>query len=107
MIFAFWFEIGSYFKKSFNRKEYFTVGAIWGYFLIVSVARSQAPHYIFIIVPLIVIVIAHWLDVKIGETGQRHIKLISQIQSLIPFILAVFMVIILGVLFVIILIMNG
>ena len=99
MLFAFWFEIGSYFKKSVKKNEYFTVGAIWGYFLIVSVARAKAPHYIFIIVPLIMIVIAHWIDVKMGEAEQKNIKFMGRIQILVPFFLAVFVAVIIGYLF--------
>ena len=98
-LFSFWYEIKSYFSKSAKKREYFTVGAIWMYLLIISIARAKVPHYIFMIVPLIFIVVAHWLDEKMQQPEQRTLRWLTGIQTVIPMVLLALLVLIISYLF--------
>lgn len=98
LIFSFGYEIQSYFKKS-GKREYLTVGAIWGFLLIASIAKGKAPHYIFTLVPLIMIITAHWVNAKMEEPGQKKIQLLTRFQVLIPVLIFVFILFIITYLF--------
>ena len=98
LIFSFGYEIQSYFKKS-GKREYLTVGAIWGFLLIASIAKGKAPHYIFTLVPLIMIITAHWVNAKMEEPGQKKVQLLTRFQVLIPVLIFVFILFIITYLF--------
>ncbi len=64
-------------------KEYFTLGAIVLFTLILSVSTGRAPHYIFPVIPLLFVLMARWLV----ETGQdKYRNVVFKIQ---PFILLI------------------
>ena len=98
-IFSFWYEIKSYFKRKQPEREFLTTGAIWGFLLIASIAKGKAPHYIFSIIPLILIVTARWTDVKIKDPEQKNIRLLSHLQMIIPALTVGFILLIIVYLF--------
>jgi hypothetical protein len=53
-------------KTRFRSTEYFTLTGIWIYFIIINSASSQLPNYIFIIIPLIAVLTAKWIDIAIN-----------------------------------------
>jgi 4-amino-4-deoxy-L-arabinose transferase-like glycosyltransferase len=67
------------FRYRFQRKsaivskpEHFTFGAIIPFFIIISIAKGKAPHYILPIIPLICIITAKWINhILIGGNMPR------------------------------------
>lgn len=98
-VFAFGHEIKSYFQSRPTKREFFTVGAILIYLIIISLSKSKAPHYIFMIVPLITIVMAHWLHEKLADPNSRSAKWLLKIQAIMPFFLTALILLILVYLF--------
>jgi len=49
-------------KTLSDSKEYFTLGAIIPFLLIISIAKGKAPHYILPVIPLVCIVTSKWMD---------------------------------------------
>jgi 4-amino-4-deoxy-L-arabinose transferase-like glycosyltransferase len=46
----------------FKATNFYTIGAIIPFFIIISIAKGKAPHYILPIIPLIYIIAAKWLN---------------------------------------------
>jgi len=60
-LFAFYHEFKSLFKSNQENREYLTIGGIWVFFLILSIARGKAPHYVFVLVPMMLVITAKWI----------------------------------------------
>jgi 4-amino-4-deoxy-L-arabinose transferase-like glycosyltransferase len=67
------------FQNKFHSTEYFTLTGIWIYFIILNLASSQLPNYIFCIVPLIAVLTAKWIDIAI-EKRQSLLVLFKKVQ---------------------------
>ena len=67
-------------KNKFQTTEYFTFTGIWIYFIIINSASSQLPNYIFIIVPLIAVLSAKWIDIAIQQKS-KLIGLFNTVQK--------------------------
>ena len=92
LVFSLYHEIKSYFRTSFHEREYLTAGGIWIYFLIASIAKGKAPHYIFSLVPLFMIITAKWLDYFLSEANLKTIKRLFQLQYVILVLIVLFLV---------------
>ena len=95
LLFAFYHEIKDYFTASTQHREYYTVGGIWLFFLIISIAKGKAPHYVFPVVPMILIVVARWVSVSFTENKIKTIKRLLNLQIIIPILLLFLLVVIL------------
>jgi hypothetical protein len=60
-------EFKTLFKNKFKTTEYFTFTGIWIYFIILNLASSQLPNYIFSIIPLIAVLTAKWINIALDE----------------------------------------
>ncbi|WP_372771969.1 ArnT family glycosyltransferase [Mangrovibacterium sp.] len=96
LFFGLYHEIKSYFLKSGTNREYFTVGGIWIYFLIASIAKGKAPHYIFTLIPLFAVIVGKWLDFWLQETDLKNIHWLFRAQYLVLALIIVFLVTLMG-----------
>lgn len=80
LIFAMYHEFKSYLKTPHTDREYLTLGGIWIYFLIASIAKGKAPHYIFSLIPMVAVIIGKWLDVYLSEEKSTTIKRLFRLQ---------------------------
>jgi len=99
LLYGFYREIGSYFRPSPTNREYFTLGGIWVFILIASVARGKAPHYIFMLIPMMLVVVAKWITKLLEQTSGQTLRRILLAQAFIPFLLAAFLLLVMGYLF--------
>lgn len=60
-------------KTKFRSNEYFTLTGIWIFFIILNIASSQLPNYIFSIVPLIAVLTAKWIDIAIDNKHKLNV----------------------------------
>ncbi len=73
-------EFKSLIKTKFKHKEYFTLGGIWIFFVILSVAKGKAPNYLFILIPLFTALAAKWLDWVFTEGSDKLKRTFSRLQ---------------------------
>lgn len=99
LIYGFYKEFGSYFRTSYKHREYYTLGGIWVFILIASVARGKAPHYVFMLIPMIFAVTANWLTKTFENANPKTIKRLLFAQTFIPFLITAFLLLIMGFLF--------
>ena len=74
-------EFRSLIKNKFKHQEYFTLGGIWIFFLILSIARGKAPNYLFILIPLFTALLGKWIDWIFTEGNQTIKKTFSSLQT--------------------------
>ena len=84
---ALYFEFRDLVKKRFSGAEYFIFGGTWFYFVILSVARGKAQNYLLILIPLLTIVLAKWLDRLIEKPQSRQFKVFAKMQVIIVVLL--------------------
>lgn len=82
-------EFQSYVKTPYSQREYLTTGGIWIYFLIASMAKGKAPHYIFSIIPLFAVLVGKWLDYYLQTENLKILKRLFRLQYVIWFLLIV------------------
>lgn len=99
VIYGFYKEFGSYFHSRHKTREYYTLGGIWIFILIASIARGKAPHYVFMLIPMIFVVVANWLTKAIESPQQKPIQRLMLAQSFIPILLNAFLLLIMVYLF--------
>lgn len=99
LLYGFYREIGSYFRPSSTNREYFTLGGIWVFVLIASVARGKAPHYIFMLIPMVLVVVARWINEAFEAKAAKTLRRILKAQTFIPFLILAFLVLVMGYLF--------
>ena len=73
-------------KNKFRSTEYFTLTGIWIFFIILNSASSQLPNYVFIIVPLIAVLTAKWVDIAI-ENKQKLFGIFFKVQNFVAVVL--------------------
>ena len=73
-------------KNKFRSTEYFTLTGIWIFFIILNSASSQLPNYVFIIVPLIAVLTAKWVDIAI-ENRQKLFGIFFKVQNFVAVVL--------------------
>lgn len=86
-LFAFSQEIKSYVKPGGQKTEYLTAGGIWIFFVVLSIARGKAPHYIFSLIPMIFVVVAKWVNLYIEKHKQVALKRLIIAQNTVPVLL--------------------
>ena len=79
-------EFKTLFKNRFKADEYFTFTGIWIYFIILNLASSQLPNYIFSIVPLMAVLTAKWVDIAL-EKNQLLLKTFNYVQRCVEILL--------------------
>ena len=79
-------EFKKLFKNRFKADEYFTLTGIWIYFIILNMASSQLPNYVFSIVPLMAVLTAKWIDIALNE-NPLLLKIFSHIQRYVVILL--------------------
>ena len=99
VIYGFYKEFGSYFRSSYKNREYYTLGGIWIFILIASIARGKAPHYVFMLIPMIFVVTANWLIKALENPNQKMAKRLLLAQSFIPVLITAFLILIAAYLF--------
>lgn len=72
-------------KNKFHSKEFFTFTGIWIFFIILNSASSQLPNYIFIIVPLIAVLTAKWIDIALEN--KKLLLIFNSTQNIVVIIL--------------------
>ncbi len=73
-------EFQSLIKTKFRHNEYFTLGGIWIFFVILSIAKGKAPNYIFILIPLLSALLGKWLDWVFTKGNSRVKKIFANMQ---------------------------
>lgn len=89
-LFAIYHEFHSYLSKPQSNREYFTLGGIWIFFVIASIAKGKAPHYIFTLIPLFFVLTAKWTDQFL--TNERLVAKLIKWQQVVLILLAVLIV---------------
>ena len=98
-LFAFFQEFRSYFRGSDKRREYFTVGGIWIFLIIASIAKGKAPHYIFLLIPMILVITASWVNRYMEGPQHKIVPKLLRVQSFIPLFLILFCIVIMSYMF--------
>ena len=93
------FEFKSLAKKQAENADYFLLGGIWIFFLILSVARGKSPNYILIIMPLLTVLLAKWLHRFLEQPNSRIFKIVSGMQLSVVSLLWVCLLLFVGYLF--------
>lgn len=75
-------EFKMLFKTRFRSTEYFTLTGIWIYFIVINSASSQLPNYVFIIVPLIAVLTAKWIDIAL-DRKEKILRIFNRTQHLV------------------------
>ncbi len=99
LLFAFFHEIKSYFKTPYSQREYFTVGGIWVFFIIASIAKGKAPHYIFSLIPMFLVITAHWTNRYLDPIHKKTMNRLLWGQSVIACLLIGFTVLVMTYMF--------
>lgn len=81
---ALFFEIKEIIKL--KNKEFFSFGAIFFYWIVISAAKAQAPHYLMVLSPFMAIITAKWLVRFFSE--ERFIKLQKTVYIIQYFVIA-------------------
>lgn len=74
-------------REAKSKADYFAMGAIIPYFIILSVAKGKAPHYLLILIPLFAVLTGKWLAKTLEQNNTRQLNRIQHAQNL--FLLAV------------------
>ncbi len=74
-------EFRSLFRNKFKHSEYFTLGGIWIFFIILSIAKGKAPNYVFILIPLFSALLGKWIDWLFTEAPVRTKKTFFKMQT--------------------------
>ncbi len=98
-IFGFFQEFRSYFRGTDKRREFFTIGGIWVFFLIASIAKGKAPHYIFLLIPMILVITAGWVNRFMEGPQHKIVPKLLRVQLFIPVFLIVFSIVIMSYMF--------
>ena len=99
VLFGFYHEFRDYLQSSYKSREYYTVGGIWVFFLIATIAKGKAPHYIFSLIPMILIITARWVAEFISDPYNKPARLLNRAQVFISIFLLAFIVFIMIYLF--------
>jgi len=87
-------EFKTLFRNKFRADEYFTLFGIWIFFIILNCSKSQLPNYIFILVPLIAVLTAKWVEKAVIMQG-KIFRIFYQSQTVVVvFIWIVFLAIV-------------
>lgn len=95
MLWAVFEDFKEIFKKFNTKTEFFTAGGIWIFFLIASIAKGKAPHYIFTLMPLFAIITAKWINTRLSENNRPKSTTLL-ILSRVTFIVLVMLLILLA-----------
>ncbi len=66
------FEFKTLIKRKLVAGEYFTLTGIWIYFIILNLATSQLPNYVFAIVPLMAVLASKWIIISTEQLGKKY-----------------------------------
>ncbi len=99
LFFAIFFEFKSLAGRKANKADYFLHGGIWLFFLILSVARGKSPNYILIIMPLLTVLLAKWLNYFLEKPETGLYRVVTKLQGAIVVLLWVCLVLFVGYLF--------
>jgi 4-amino-4-deoxy-L-arabinose transferase-like glycosyltransferase len=77
-----YFEFRSLIKNKFRSQECFTLTGIWILVIVLSVSKNQMPNYIFVIMPLIAVLTAKWIDIALREKP-KLLKSFNSVQMVI------------------------
>lgn len=83
-------EFKQIFKEGQAKSEFLTTGGIWIFFLIASVSKGKAPHYIFMLIPMIAVLTAKWTVYLIENGNTRKIRSLCNAQNLVDLALCLF-----------------
>ncbi|MDB4582433.1 glycosyltransferase family 39 protein [Draconibacterium sp.] len=92
------FEFKMLIKNRFRSTEYFTLTGIWIYFIVINAASSQLPNYIFIIIPLIAVLTAKWIDIALDEK-EKILRIFNRTQNVVVLVIWVLILAIIFYLF--------
>lgn len=96
---AVFFEFKNFICKQAQPADYFMLGGIWLFFVILSVARGKSPNYILIIMPLLVVVLAKWLTHFFNTPSTVIYKIVSKLQVFIVILMWIALVLFIAYLF--------
>ncbi|VAW18415.1 hypothetical protein MNBD_BACTEROID01-914 [hydrothermal vent metagenome] len=85
-------DIKSRFKNRFVATEHFTFTGIWVFFIILSSSRSMLPNYIFILIPLMAVLTAKYVDEAISLKGKLY-RVFDNAQTIITITLWIALVV--------------
>ncbi len=77
---AAFYEFRTLFKNNFRSSEYFTLTGIWIFFIIINISKNQLPNYIFVVMPLIAVLTAKWIEIAI-QNRSVLLKIFSSVQT--------------------------
>ncbi len=80
-------EFRRLFNKKFRASEYFTLGGIWIFFIILSISRSKLPNYIYAITPLMTITTAKWMYFAIKKRQSKMFCFLKISQTITEIII--------------------
>jgi len=93
-LFGFYHEFKSYFRTSWKDREYLTTGGIWIFFLIISIAKGKAPHYVFMLIPMMLVVVGHWIDHFLSLNEEKILRRLNRFQIAMVIIIAFLLILI-------------
>lgn len=81
------------FKETFTKtkSEFLTTGGIWIFFVIASIAKGKAPHYIFTLMPLFAVITAKWLTIAFAERKTETLKFLGIVKTTSALLLIAFL----------------
>ena len=83
-------EFRQIYREGNDKSEYLTTGGVWIFFIIASLSKGKAPHYIFMLIPMLTVITSKWI-VNTVETGTpKRIKQLLVAQNSLNILLLFF-----------------
>ncbi|WP_170154499.1 ArnT family glycosyltransferase [Mangrovibacterium diazotrophicum] len=77
-------------REGKDKSEYLTTGGIWIFFIIASLSKGKAPHYIFMLIPMFMVITAKWLVEALEKGSPKRIKQLLFAQNTLNTLLLLF-----------------
>ncbi|WP_321285471.1 glycosyltransferase family 39 protein [uncultured Sunxiuqinia sp.] len=84
---AVFLEMKSLLKKQALPADYFLHGGIWFFFIILSIAKGKSPNYILIVMPLLTVLLAKWLNRLLSDQNTLIYKIVFRLQAFVVVLL--------------------
>ncbi|WP_163708656.1 ArnT family glycosyltransferase [Mangrovibacterium lignilyticum] len=90
LIFAIFREFRQIKQEGTNKSEYLTFGGIWIFFIIASISKGKAPHYIFMLIPMFAVICSKWVNILIENKNGKALKIVLYTQNTLYTLLLIF-----------------
>ena len=79
-------------KRKFSDADYFLLGGIWVYFIILALSKGKLPNYIFMLIPLFAVLTAKYVARLMEQPVGRSFRWLFLIQQVISVLMAALIV---------------